>query len=235
MGDCHRPWRSVAGRRAHCPAPSPALSRGRQPLEGGGPGRCPGGPRARAHGRPVPGPAYDLTICEVRDASLVLLWKAPLYAGGSPVSGYLVDYQEGDSGEWVTANQVATANRYLKVTFPAPLVPWEQSGRVAGEGGPLRVCGVTPRGSHGGGRPPLAPARWPWGPGDLRTCASSHGAGRQPRTPPAVPEDSGLCEHRLPCTRSTGVITIACAFPTCHMAADASPAGDTHTRTHART
>lgn len=51
----------------------------------------------------------------MRDSSLVLLWKAPVYAGGSPVSGYLVDYQEGDSGEWVTANEAATANRYLKV------------------------------------------------------------------------------------------------------------------------
>lgn len=115
---------------------------------------------------------------------------------------------------------------------PRPLGAERPGGRGGGASACLRS---DPTWFPRGGRPPLAPARWPWGPGDLRTCASSHGAGRQPRTSPAVPEDSGLCEHRLPCTLSTGVITIACAFPTCHMAADASPAGDTHTRTHART
>ncbi|XP_036919270.1 myomesin-2 [Sturnira hondurensis] len=64
---------------------------------------------------PEPGPAYDLTFCEVRDTSLVLLWKAPVYAGSGPVSGYFVDYKEEGSEEWATANEAATANRYLKV------------------------------------------------------------------------------------------------------------------------
>ncbi|KAM5312546.1 myomesin-2 [Glossophaga mutica] len=64
---------------------------------------------------PEPGPAYDLTFCEVRDTSLVLLWKAPVYSGSSPVSGYFVDYKEEGSEEWTTANEAATANRYLKV------------------------------------------------------------------------------------------------------------------------
>ncbi|XP_053454060.1 myomesin-2 [Nycticebus coucang] len=64
---------------------------------------------------PEPGPAYDLTFCEVRDSSLVLLWKAPVYSGGSPISGYFVDFKEEDAGEWLTVNQTTTANRYLKV------------------------------------------------------------------------------------------------------------------------
>lgn len=177
--------------------PRPAAPGGRGARACGGPGRCPGGLRARTHGRPVPGPAYDLTICEVRDASLVLLWKAPLYAGGSPVSGYLVDYQEGDSGEWVTANEVATANRYLKVTFPDPLVPWEQSGRVAGEGGPLRVCGVTPRGSHGGGGLLWLPHA---GRGDLGTCG--------PALPPTAPADSPA--HPRPSRRTRACVSTGC-------------------------
>lgn len=63
----------------------------------------------------IPGPAYDLTFCEVRDTSLVMLWKAPVYTGSSPVSGYLVDFKEEDSGEWKTVNEAATPNRYLKV------------------------------------------------------------------------------------------------------------------------
>ncbi|XP_036851779.2 myomesin-2 isoform X1 [Manis javanica] len=62
-----------------------------------------------------PGPAYDLTFCEVRNTSLVMLWKAPMYSGSSPVSGYFVDYREEDSGEWITINEAPTANRYLKV------------------------------------------------------------------------------------------------------------------------
>uniref|UniRef100_A0A452SL41 Myomesin 2 n=1 Tax=Ursus americanus TaxID=9643 RepID=A0A452SL41_URSAM len=64
---------------------------------------------------PEPGPAYDLTFCEVRDTSLVMLWKAPMYSGSSPITGYFVDYKEEDSGEWSTVNEAATANRYLKV------------------------------------------------------------------------------------------------------------------------
>uniref|UniRef100_A0A2K6A4I0 Myomesin 2 n=1 Tax=Mandrillus leucophaeus TaxID=9568 RepID=A0A2K6A4I0_MANLE len=64
---------------------------------------------------PEPGPAYDLTFCEVRDTSLVMLWKAPVYSGSSPVSGYFVDFREEDAGEWITVNQTTTANRYLKV------------------------------------------------------------------------------------------------------------------------
>uniref|UniRef100_G1M7N3 Myomesin 2 n=1 Tax=Ailuropoda melanoleuca TaxID=9646 RepID=G1M7N3_AILME len=60
-------------------------------------------------------PAYDLTFCEVRDTSLVMLWKAPVYSGSSPITGYFVDYKEEDSGEWSTVNEAATANRYLKV------------------------------------------------------------------------------------------------------------------------
>lgn len=62
------------------------------------------------------GPAYDLTFCEVRDSSLVMLWKAPVYSGSSPVSGYLVDFKEEDSGEWKTTSEAPTPNRYLKVT-----------------------------------------------------------------------------------------------------------------------
>ncbi|XP_012644254.2 myomesin-2 [Microcebus murinus] len=72
--------------------------------------------KCQAWTMPEPGPAYDLTFCEVRDSSLVLLWKAPVYSGSSPVSGYFVDFKEEDAGEWLTVNQTATANRYLKAS-----------------------------------------------------------------------------------------------------------------------
>lgn len=45
-----------------------------------------------------------------------MLWKAPVYSGSSPVSGYFVDFKEEDAGEWKTASEAATPNRYLKVT-----------------------------------------------------------------------------------------------------------------------
>lgn len=64
---------------------------------------------------PEPGPTYDLTFCEVRDTSLVLLWKAPVYAGSGPVTGYFVDYQEEGSKEWTPVSEAPTPNRYLKV------------------------------------------------------------------------------------------------------------------------
>nr|XP_034965839.1 myomesin-2 isoform X1 [Zootoca vivipara] len=65
---------------------------------------------------PEPGPPYDLTFCEVRDTSLVILWKAPVYTGSSPVSGYFVDYKEEEGEEWLTFNEKPTSNRYQKVT-----------------------------------------------------------------------------------------------------------------------
>uniref|UniRef100_A0A670IYA9 Myomesin 2 n=1 Tax=Podarcis muralis TaxID=64176 RepID=A0A670IYA9_PODMU len=65
---------------------------------------------------PEPGPPYDLTFCEVRDTSLVILWKAPVYIGSSPVSGYFVDYKEEEGEEWFTFNEKPTSHRYQKVT-----------------------------------------------------------------------------------------------------------------------
>lgn len=61
------------------------------------------------------GPPYDLTFCEVRNTSLVILWKAPIYIGSSPVSGYFVDYKHEEGEEWVTFNEKPTSHRYLKV------------------------------------------------------------------------------------------------------------------------
>uniref|UniRef100_A0A672VDV6 Myomesin 2 n=1 Tax=Strigops habroptila TaxID=2489341 RepID=A0A672VDV6_STRHB len=72
--------------------------------------------KCKAWTMPEPGPAYDLTICEVRNTSLVLLWKAPVYEGKSPITGYLVDYKEVDTEDWITANEKPTPKRYFKVT-----------------------------------------------------------------------------------------------------------------------
>ncbi|CAH2248546.1 myomesin-2 isoform X4 [Pelobates cultripes] len=62
-----------------------------------------------------PGPAFDLTFCEVRDSSLVILWRAPVYSGNSPISGYFVEYRELNAEHFLRVNETATSNRYLKV------------------------------------------------------------------------------------------------------------------------
>lgn len=94
-----------------------------------------------------PGPTYDLTFCEVRDTSLVLLWKAPVYAGSSPVSGYFVDYKEEGSEEWTTVSEAPTAHRYLKVGRPSSHCLWGQGagprGRPAPGGGDRGMCSVS--------------------------------------------------------------------------------------------
>ncbi|KAL7404930.1 hypothetical protein ABVT39_021246 [Epinephelus coioides] len=63
-----------------------------------------------------PGPAYDLQFSEVRSHSLVLLWKAPVYTGAGPVTGYLVDMAKKGSTEFVSLTQEAVSHRYLQVT-----------------------------------------------------------------------------------------------------------------------
>ncbi|XP_061478883.1 myomesin-2 [Rhineura floridana] len=65
---------------------------------------------------PQPGPPHDLTFCEVRNTSLVIFWKAPIYMGSSPVTGYYVDYKEEEGEEWITFSEKPTSHRYLKVT-----------------------------------------------------------------------------------------------------------------------
>ncbi|XP_061600515.1 M-protein, striated muscle isoform X1 [Cololabis saira] len=65
---------------------------------------------------PEPGPAYDLTFCEVRDHSLVIEWKKPVYIGSGPVTGYHVEYAKNGTSDWTTANDQAVSHRFLKVT-----------------------------------------------------------------------------------------------------------------------
>ena len=55
-----------------------------------------------------------------------------MYSGSSPVSGYFVDYKEEGSEEWITANEVATANRYLKVSADPHRRPAGELGCQAG-------------------------------------------------------------------------------------------------------
>ncbi|XP_033872956.3 myomesin-2-like [Acipenser ruthenus] len=65
---------------------------------------------------PEPGPSYDLTFCEVRNTSLVIQWRAPIYTGSSAVTGYHVDICEMGSEEWKTVNEKTINHRYLKVS-----------------------------------------------------------------------------------------------------------------------
>ncbi|KAK1171627.1 M-protein, striated muscle-like [Acipenser oxyrinchus oxyrinchus] len=65
---------------------------------------------------PEPGPSYDLTFCEIRNTSLVIQWRAPVYSGASAVTGYHVDICKVGSEEWKTVNEKAVNHRYLKVS-----------------------------------------------------------------------------------------------------------------------
>ncbi|KAF7661326.1 hypothetical protein LDENG_00264160 [Lucifuga dentata] len=65
---------------------------------------------------PEPGPAYDLTFCEVRDDSLVVEWEKPVYCGSGPITGYHVEYAKKGTSDWTTANETAVSHRFLKVT-----------------------------------------------------------------------------------------------------------------------
>uniref|UniRef100_A0A8B9HPA8 Myomesin-2 n=1 Tax=Astyanax mexicanus TaxID=7994 RepID=A0A8B9HPA8_ASTMX len=65
---------------------------------------------------PEPGPAYDISFWEVRDSSLLLQWRAPMYNGASPVTGYFVEMAKKGSSDFVTVNAEPESHRYLKVT-----------------------------------------------------------------------------------------------------------------------
>ncbi|XP_029313356.1 M-protein, striated muscle isoform X3 [Cottoperca gobio] len=65
----------------------------------------------------VPGPPHDLQIREVRNDSLVLLWKPPVYQGRDPVNGFYIDIKEADAPEeaWRGVNTKATEKAYIKI------------------------------------------------------------------------------------------------------------------------
>uniref|UniRef100_A0AAR2KYB0 Myomesin 2a n=1 Tax=Pygocentrus nattereri TaxID=42514 RepID=A0AAR2KYB0_PYGNA len=65
---------------------------------------------------PEPGPTYDLSFWEVRDHSLLLQWRAPVYSGASPVTGYFVEMAKKGSSDFVTVNAEPVTHCYLKIT-----------------------------------------------------------------------------------------------------------------------
>ncbi|XP_066534969.1 myomesin-2 [Hoplias malabaricus] len=71
--------------------------------------------KCEAWNMPEPGPAYDLSFTEIRDDSVVVEWKAPVYTGASAVTGYYVDMCKKGTGTWTTANASAVNHCYLKV------------------------------------------------------------------------------------------------------------------------
>uniref|UniRef100_A0AAY4DZW0 Myomesin 2a n=1 Tax=Denticeps clupeoides TaxID=299321 RepID=A0AAY4DZW0_9TELE len=84
-----------------------------------------------------PGPPFDVTLCEVRDTSAVVQWKAPLYSGTSPVAGYTVEMSKKGSGQaWAGVNEVPVNHLYHKVT-----------GLEAGQTYLFRVRGVNASGA----------------------------------------------------------------------------------------
>ncbi|KAK2817477.1 hypothetical protein Q5P01_025668 [Channa striata] len=85
-------------------------------MAGVGPSSVPSAPmKCEAWTMEEPGPAYDLSFSEVRSHSLVILWKAPVYAGASAVTGYFVDMAKKGSSEFTTLNHEAVKHRYLQV------------------------------------------------------------------------------------------------------------------------
>ncbi|XP_074477557.1 myomesin-1 isoform X4 [Sebastes fasciatus] len=65
----------------------------------------------------VPGPPHDLQTREVRNNSLVLLWRPPVYQGRDPVNGFYVDIKEADAPAeaWRGINTKATEKKYMKI------------------------------------------------------------------------------------------------------------------------
>ncbi|XP_039513533.1 myomesin-2 isoform X2 [Pimephales promelas] len=63
-----------------------------------------------------PGPAYDISFWEVRDSSILVQWRAPVYSGEGPITGYFVDMAKKGSSDFVTVNAEPVGHCYLKVT-----------------------------------------------------------------------------------------------------------------------
>uniref|UniRef100_H3B841 Myomesin 3 n=1 Tax=Latimeria chalumnae TaxID=7897 RepID=H3B841_LATCH len=64
---------------------------------------------------PEPGPAFDVTVSEVRRNSLLLQWESPVYTGKSAVTGYRAEISEMGSDEWKVLTENPTADKHLRV------------------------------------------------------------------------------------------------------------------------
>ncbi|XP_056105406.1 myomesin-2 [Rhinichthys klamathensis goyatoka] len=71
--------------------------------------------KCEAWTKPEPGPAYDLTFTEVRDDSLVVEWKAPVYNGVSAITGYFIEKSRKGSDTWSKVNESSVNHCYIKV------------------------------------------------------------------------------------------------------------------------
>lgn len=83
------------------------------------------------------GPPHDLQIREVRNDSLVLLWKPPVYQGRDPVNGFYIDIKEAEAPEeaWRGVNTKATEKTYLKVVVVISSSPSSSPSRVSAASG----------------------------------------------------------------------------------------------------
>ncbi|XP_042590492.1 M-protein, striated muscle-like isoform X4 [Cyprinus carpio] len=62
-----------------------------------------------------PGPAYDISFWEVRDTSVLVQWKPPVYSGDCPITGFLVDMAKKGSSDFAAVNAEPIGHCYLKV------------------------------------------------------------------------------------------------------------------------
>lgn len=67
------------------------------------------------HRFPLSGPAYDLSFWELRDTSVLVQWKAPVYTGNSPVTGYFLEMAKKGSSDFSIVNAEAVSHCYLRV------------------------------------------------------------------------------------------------------------------------
>ncbi|XP_052425839.1 myomesin-2 isoform X6 [Carassius gibelio] len=62
-----------------------------------------------------PGPAYDISFWEVRDTSVLVQWKPPVYSGDCPITGYFLDMAKKGSSDFAAVNAEPIGHCYLKV------------------------------------------------------------------------------------------------------------------------
>ncbi|XP_030612165.1 M-protein, striated muscle isoform X2 [Archocentrus centrarchus] len=93
----------------------------------------------------VPGPPHDLQIREVRNDSLVLLWKPPVYQGRDPVNGFYIDIKEADAPEeaWRGVNTKAIEKTYIKIKDLKEGVAYVFRVRAQNKAGVGKVSDVT--------------------------------------------------------------------------------------------
>ena len=92
-----------------------------------------------------PGPPVNVQANDITVSSCTLTWEEPEFDGGSPVTGYLVEKQNGYSSRWSKVNKNPTSEMIMKLNDLEEGAEYEYRVSAVNDAGTGKPSGTTGR------------------------------------------------------------------------------------------